>query len=41
VASVSKREAVDMPGWMPELDSGDEMYRWRSLAFEGLPSLCV
>ena len=27
----SKRGATDLPSWMPELESGDEAYRWRSL----------
>jgi dipeptidyl aminopeptidase/acylaminoacyl peptidase len=27
----SKRGATDLPSWMPELETGDESYRWRSL----------
>ena len=27
----SKRGATDLPSWMPELETGDEAYRWRSL----------
>ena len=34
----SKREVADLPSWMPELETGDETYRWRSLVVLDLES---
>jgi len=34
----SKREASNVPGWMPEVDTGDEAHRWRSLVVLDLES---
>jgi dipeptidyl aminopeptidase/acylaminoacyl peptidase len=34
----SKRGATELPSWMPELETGDEAYRWRSLVVLDLES---